>query len=791
MNSDFQSILNEPVIITCPKINPKRPSRQSKSTPNLNFNYSDSSSSGLNVGSDSSTGALVSSLKNSKEPNHRTKSVSDLSAESCSSFLLDYVNTRSEDISRDIGSRKQNKKDGSNEDKNSLALNGLLDKVNGLKNLLLEAIQNHQKSSSEELSQNMKFVLREMESLEREQNKLKRDEGKNRENLEEKTAENISIREQMLKIKEKCLEEKVKELYLHEKRLQQQGPSSSVGSGARDNVKVIAERAKMQDSAVNSTTSEDAPLRIVINVNQKNKSRTTKSELKWSDLIQKNAVAEGKSKELAVITKVTDESGMKYPKTPARMTKQVVTNIEQSSSSSTTVTAYLSPPEEIDTLLTKALKSTNIREQAPNARQILTTTSGAQANPQLAHYITRLLAMSRTSVNQLEVSSVSKVATPGSSIIETSTNMSGIRQLTTSTSTIAESSPETMKRPTMDERKMEQLRKFIADNHNLVQELNNTIKSATYPEPLVDGAEGVTNAEDLKRMENIWMELLSKKEHLESVPTKPIDSSQNKIFPKPVLKNRPDQQIKPTPCHSQKADLITKYDELTAHCTKRITDLDSMITKVREEKQKLLENTLSSAGSLISGFGQRENLTEYLDFPQHGQQQARPSNPNRVNLTTIMQDGDTSQGSDIKSLQTGSPEYSSSGAAAVAGIMANTSGQLGTHSKQIGISKDSGVGVSRPVTSSDFRDSPDLRGTEQQMSLNPFNKSLEQSMQQKPNQIETFEPLLKDIPKVNYRLVDPSGNINLVPSGDRQPDEGASQENKGYKLQKPPTTLAR
>lgn len=532
------------------------------------------------------------------------------------------------------------------------------------------------------------------------------------------------------------------------------------------------------------------PLRIVINVNQKSKSKTTKSELKWSDLIQNSAVAEGKSKEVAVITKVTDDSGMKYPKTPARIAKQVVTNVEQSSSSSTTVTAYLSPPEEIDTMLTKALKSTNIREQVPNARQIITTSSGAQVNPQMAHYITRLLAMSRTSVNQLEVSSVSKVTTPGSSIIETSTNMSGIRQLHTSTSTIAESSPETVKRPTMDERKMEQLRQFIADNHNLVEELNNTLKSAAYPEPLVDGAEGVTSAEDLKRMENIWMELLSKKKPSQMAPTKPTDSAQNHIMPKPALKTRPAQRIKPSPCHSEKADLISKYDELTAHCTKRITDLDSMITKVREEKQKLLENTLSSAGSLISGIAQRENVTEYMDFPQYGQQ-GHPSNPSRVNLTTIMQDGDTSQGSDIKSLQTGSPEYSSSGAAAVAGIIANTSGQLGTHSKQIGISKDSGVGVSRPVTSSDFRDSPDLRGTEQQISLNPFNKSLEQSVQRKPNQTETFEPLLKDIPKVNYRLVDPSGSSNTLQSGDRQLDENASQDNKGNKLKHPPTTLAR
>lgn len=718
MNLEFQSALNEPVLITCPKIAPK-----------VN-NISESSSSELNVASEMLKNPAESTRTENKLISG-TQTISDRSTESYSSFLLDYVNARSEDILKDIGNRNQNAPDGGKD--NITALQNLLTKVDGLKYLLQEAIKTHQGTNNEQLKQNMKFVLKELEQVEREETQLKSNNrqttshtkniivNKNKGTVSTATNESdISLREKMLKFKEQCFDDKLRELYLHEKKMKRDAQQMNAQKEKRTNDVVAINQSPKNDSSVS-----DSPVRIVINVNQKNRNKTTRStELKWSERL-KNPIQNESTRDLAILTKVTDEAGASFRKTPAKISKKVVTNIEQTSSTSTTLTAYLSPPEEINTALTEALKA-NKPKQPHLAPQ---SSANAEADSQLAQYILRLLAMSRNSIDQLGISSVSTVATPNSSVIDGTANASTQRQLATSGSseTDQSSSLEIIKRPAIDEQKMEQLQQFIADNHNLVEELNNSLKSLKMP----------PNESDQRKMENVWMEILKDNQK----QTKHTDPSKSVVVISQNDPKQPESILKPsTKSQPKQTDLITKYDELTATCAKRITDLNSMIFKVREEKQKLLENTLSSAGSLISGQIPRENFTEYLDFAQQQNQN---------------QQGDTSQGSDIKSLQTPSPEYSSSsGAAAVAGIIANPPALL--HSKQIGISKDSGVGASRPVTSSDFRDSPEFKPSES-INASAANKSTDAGALPKA---DSFEPMLKDIPRGNYRLVDLSGNAS-------------------------------
>lgn len=719
MNLEFQRVLHEPVLITCKKVS----SKQSAA------NASETSSSELNVASDASKNVTAATNDIRTIVGPRTMG-SELSTDNCSSFLLDYVNSRSEDILRDIGNLKQGASDASGN--NAAALKDLLGKVDGLKDLLHEAIRTHQGSNSEQLKKDMKYVLNELVDVDREETKLKSDKTRGDKKVRSvdnketsNTSNQLTLREKMLKFKEQCLEDKLKELYLQEKKLQRDVEQLK---GARKKQGTISHAtANIEDSVASGSTNGDVPVRIVINVNQKHRNKTTKSEMKWAELLQNPIDVADKSKSVAVLAKVTDKPGASFPKTPTRVTKKVVTNVEQISSTSTTLTAYLSPPEEINTVLTQALKNGQQNRPIATSQNVV----GVENNPQVAHYIARLLAMSRDSVDQLGISSVSTVATPSSSIMETADNAVSRRALTASSSQsgITDSPPEPLKRPTIDAQKMEQLRKFIIDNQNLVEELNNSLKSTSQVGQ--NRTIGLRNEDESRKVENIWSELLKNKS---------AERTNAKTAANELPENTENDQAETN--QPQKTDLITKYDELTAHCAKRITDLNSMISKVRGEKQKLLENTLSSAGSLISGQVHKENVTEYMDFVQ------QPENENNAHITDI--EGDTSQGSDVKSLQTQSPEYSS-GAATVAGIITNAPPMM--HSKQMGVSKDSGVGISRPVTASDFRDSPEFKTADHQQQLCEANGS---AAQQKAT--ETWEPLLKDIPKVNYRLNDPANS---------------------------------
>lgn len=712
MNLDFQGAINEPVMITCPPISTKSVAEN------------DSSSVELNVASSKEKPRKKKSKADPVRTILAPREISDISAESCSSFLLDYVNSRSEHISNGI--RNPDEEFGDN----AADLKNLLEKVNLLKSYLQEAIMTYQGKNSEQLKENMRFVLHEMENLNKEENKLRNDgredrtkkiskEKKLKSNKEiNRPSENLTLREKMLHYKEQCFEEKLKELYSHEKKLKEDAQKSKASEGRKVSIETVKTKNLNRNNNINgdvSNASSDAPVKIVINVNQKNARKMTRSEVKWSDLIQQT----GQPKKTPLLTKVNDEPSAKFPKTPTKVSKRVVTNFEQTSSTSTTFTAYLSPPHEVDTALTKALR--NNKQQITNTQQVLKGTTEAQLDPQLVHYITRLLAMSRNSVDQLGVSSASTVATPGSSIIETATNNPGQRHLEASSLSMSEPSLHDAL-SLIDEQKIEQLNKFIRDNQCLVNELNQSLKSMTLHDKQDSNSEA---PEENRRVNNVWMEILKSKE------MDIDDHSQAQKGDQPQIEN--DSSNQPPPSHYNRAELINQYNDLAAHFTQRITDLDTMITKVREEKQKLLENTLSSAGSLINNPNQREIQTEYMDLPQQPLHGAK---------NTSASAGDTSQGSDVISLPTTSPEYSSSGAAAVANITA-----LGVHSKQIGISKDSGVGVSRPITASDFRDSPEFRPNEPAKPIEGVQKLK-----------EAFEPMLKDIPKVNYKLMDVASN---------------------------------
>lgn len=555
----------------------------------------------------------------------------DASAQDCNSFLLDYVASRTSSIADDIGKcRQESQKNDDQRNKNKIdALTILSQRVDNLQKILTSEIERNETNGN----RNIDFILDAMAQVENKQKiimkdtenetnqKLKLDE--NKENEELKKKQSLKERERILKQKETILEQKIKELYQREKQLTQQ--------------KKIVTVQKNNVNEINSSSTDDIPVRITINVNKekekgqpidKQKNEQIPNDKKWCEILEKPI--KKKSNE----PKRTSEIISK----PLQKTKPI------ESSSQSTVTAYLSPPEIIPTKLTKMLREKLSISQPVKENSV---------NPQLLHYITRLLGMTRKSINQLNINSISTVSTPSSSIINISQNQIN--------SISSNSLPDLN---AFDEAKLDQLNKFIAGNHSFVVDLNDTIDRATKND----------KENQVTQEERVWSEILKRK----SKKTRTISKK------------------------SQKNDLITKYDDLTANCTKRIIDLDSMISKVREERQKLMENTLSSAGSIVHG--QKENVTEYLDFPvPQGQSDTKSDDGTIASLNK------SNNNSELKNLNTPSPELTSSSSAAIE-LLANKSRNLSTSKNyQLGESKDSGVGISRPVTSSDYRDSPELK----------------------------------------------------------------------------------
>lgn len=301
---------------------------------------------------------------------------------------------------------------------------------------------------------------------------------------------------------------------------------------------------------------------------------------------------------------------------------------DDASSIATISTSYNSLPHKLQSPSNPPLRL-NVQDQ------------NRQLNPTLMHYVTRLLGMSQNIGNKLGVS-VSSVSTPGSSVIHTSTNISEVQELS------------------FDNDRMEKLKKFIGDNYNFLNEINESLERSK-----MSG----TVEENVNKVENIWRNVLEKKGKRQESPPKPprarpatakdstkvaiLQKSQrtevikapikpakarpeNVMLPPPrtvrpqssstqpvpkktILKSPPAQQA-PIPQQAPQvgnndllnmtkyleSHMLNNYVEYTNNCQKRISDLTEMMGQVRQEKLKLIENSLSSS--------EMQNFTEYKDI---------------------------------------------------------------------------------------------------------------------------------------------------------------------------------
>ncbi|XP_055605477.1 titin homolog [Uranotaenia lowii] len=623
----------------------------------------------------------------------------------------------------------------------------LLEQLNVQKALLLDELK-----KEEEIEQEL---LRQPE-VTKKGSKQKSDDG----------IQKLKQRQLELEEQQKKLHEKEREIFELEKQLKEKLERLDKNKAkpkipkfhieAKGSIDAEVKTVPDTDSNESLQSGTDIPVKIVIVVNEKSEKKAKKTPKKPAPQERKRkAVKEAPEK-----VPISDPDPVPIPALikaskpvvkPKDIQPQEITvqqNLDQSPISSTTSTVYRQLPSRIDNrvgnflnqleqksyqepALTQQRQSTSkVKSAAPKHRleKLKTPTPQPQSqelNPALMQYIIRLLGMSRQSIDQLGVSSSTSVSTPHDSVLNVAGNQSTPSD---------EISVENQSR-------MDRLRRFINQNYDFLNEIDETLK-----EHQLSG----TVDENISRVEDVWMKTLTRKEQQSTPKTKEPQRAPVQIGQSPPVKDTSLKSIlkspkKPSPklakiitpqghievinlSDREEQEVLEKYAQMAEGCNKRITELSEMIRKVREEKKKLIENSISSS--------EPQESTKYMDLPG-----TKPPTNTQLTARTSQQPADETSPRSARDDPVSEE---------LRGIFTASSAQQ----RQIGLSKDSGIAMSRPVTSSDFRDSPDVAAsTSQQAHTRPaqFVESSEDlsSAREAPMAEEpAFEPLLKDIPKV-------------------------------------------
>lgn len=172
----------------------------------------------------------------------------------------------------------------------------------------------------------------------------------------------------------------------------------------------------------------------------------------------------------------------------------------------------------------------------------------------LQKYVKKLLAMSRTSIENLQVSTVSEVSTPSGSVIE-----------------VASNKPD----------------KF------LLKHILNTLN--------------MSKREAEQHFQEVPPNSLDSINYYTDTESTTLTSSVSSVGKVVKTKNVADTKEIPGETNSQ-TTMMAKYEEIAETCSRRISNLTAMIEQVRLEKERILHSPNSTS--------EKEQSTSYLDIPQ-------------------------------------------------------------------------------------------------------------------------------------------------------------------------------
>lgn len=243
-------------------------------------------------------------------------------------------------------------------------------------------------------------------------------------------------------------------------------------------------------------------------------------------------------------------------------------------------TTYLSPPEiqvqplqECSGYSDQQKKYKDILHKKPQQTNRI---NRKEITPNLLNYIKKLLSMSRRSIDDLAISSVSDITSPGPSIIET-----------------AENNPLIQLQNVMNYYNLDfaAIQQHFAISDSSSASVDNqqspVVEIIIEPQPGPSKSQLTSSASE----ENpSHQRLITKEIQLSQKPT-----SESTL-------NQPDNLDVPY------VEILSKYQELTKNCCEKITALSAMIDKVRLEKERLISPTLSDRNEI--------STTSYLELPK-------------------------------------------------------------------------------------------------------------------------------------------------------------------------------
>ncbi|KAH8383275.1 hypothetical protein KR009_007658 [Drosophila setifemur] len=572
MNEAMEQMLLRPAVITCPEVSNKS-STLTSARRKCNGNLGS-----INVG----------------EPPAHSDRLYMGSSESCCSILLDYVDDQSKQLRSDLKAEQT-------DSLKSARLRNLLGKIEKIRGQLLEELK------AGELGGPKGGQAQEMINTIRQE----------RANILSERTKTLNERESDLQQKEAILEQRLRKFYKETK----------------------SKKVNEEDDA---KTKEDKPLEIIIKV---------KSDGTVKQYVPRNKT-KTKMKEVPIEKEVSSGS------TPREEKKQPEKVIE---------TGKRPAPQDlrqfsIDSNSTayRSLPPVNYKGLDPNASSAASgPPAPAPLHPMVAQYIQCMLGMTRQSIDELCVSS-SDVATPATSIVNSSRNMTPC----------VDADPEDDD-TLVDEQRMERVQTFIADNRSFVNDLEDSLRCQQQQqreqrdqdkEDSMRAIEQIWNQRLAKNQEDCQprskqrekksvtsqgdqkagnaqegrisqgernsqgeRERVSQSEKARKQQTEQTNQREREpktkqpqlSATKPTTALGPKsssrfvaEQTKPQ-CSSEESSVkqMERYAQLTENCTQRIAELTDLITKVREEKQRLVNVTLTSNSD------QERQSTEYFDLP--------------------------------------------------------------------------------------------------------------------------------------------------------------------------------
>ncbi|PSN48131.1 hypothetical protein C0J52_05794 [Blattella germanica] len=297
----------------------------------------------------------------------------------------------------------------------------------------------------------------------------------------------------------------------------------------------------------------------------------------------------GGAKEKATTTNISSE--LEDSKTNGERKWQEVFEKSMSSGKDTTEsTSYMSPPEELISSNIKYLSSilSAIRDSQKSKDH-----QGKEFDPKLVHYISRLLSMSRESIENLGVSS-SDISTPD---VESSSLASNSRMNERRTNR----SVQTTFLP--DESSIGSVNNLDSLVHAVRQKTNIMSQKRTCTAPCSKSTRRIPGT--------------STPEENEADQQTVQNGSNNEGFSYEVETPPFSSRIADMSLDEYKAqkfpELFTDYSE---RCTRRISSLSKKIEEIRDEQRRLMNNLSGNSSSSTSSGKEGHDSTKYLSPPE-------------------------------------------------------------------------------------------------------------------------------------------------------------------------------